>query len=152
MGVVFFYHLTQTPVEVTLLMLLGKARGVGWRVLVRGCDGARMKWLDQQLWLGAKDEFLPHGLAGGTHDAAQPVLLTMDEGLPHPVSCLMVVDGAEVSAEEVKGLERVCILFDGNVIEALDKARLQWKTLTDKGCSAQYWSEKSRKWEKKAEK
>jgi len=65
---------------------------------------------------------------------------------------LMALDGAEVSVNEVNGLERVCILFDGNVAEALDNARLQWKTLTDSGCSAQYWSEQSGKWEKKAEK
>ena len=152
MGAVFFYHLTRTPLEATLPMLLDKARAAGWRVLLRGRDAARMEWLDQQLWLGTDDGFLPHGLAGGARDAAQPVLLTTAAGMPYPVSCLMAVDGAEVSVNEVNGLERVCILFDGNVAEALDNARLQWKTLTDSGCSAQYWSEQSGKWEKKAEK
>ncbi|MCW8843703.1 MAG: DNA polymerase III subunit chi, partial [Rhodobacteraceae bacterium] len=30
--------------------------------------------------------------------------------------------------------------------------RGQWKSLTDAGCAAQYWSEESGRWEKKAEK
>lgn len=63
----------------------------------------------------------------------------------------MSVDGAEVSAEEVAALERVCILFDGNDEQAVQQAREQWKTLTDAGCSAQYWSEESGRWEKRAE-
>ena len=61
------------------------------------------------------------------------------------------MDGAEVSADEVQRLERVCVLFDGNDMAALDRARGQWKALTEAGCSAQYWSEESGSWEKKAE-
>jgi DNA polymerase-3 subunit chi len=30
-------------------------------------------------------------------------------------------------------------------------ARVQWKALTGAGCAAQYWSEESGNWEKKAE-
>jgi DNA polymerase-3 subunit chi len=48
-------------------------------------------------------------------------------------------------------MARVCILFDGNDDAALDTARGQWKALTRAGCSAQYWSEESGRWEKKAE-
>ena len=151
MGSAFFYHLTQKPLEVTLPMLLGKALGAGWRVAVRGTDAARMDWLDQKLWLGPEDGFLPHGLAGGPHDAAQPVLLTVAEEAVNDPQCLMTVDGAEVAPEEVQALERVCVLFDGNDPAAVDVARGQWRSLTGAGCSAQYWSEASGRWEKKAE-
>ena len=65
MGAVFFYHLTRSPLEATLPMLLGKARAVGWRVLVRGGNSARLKWLDEKLWLGGDAAFLAHGLSGG---------------------------------------------------------------------------------------
>ena len=65
--------------------------------------------------------------------------------------CLMTVDGADVDADEVGALQRVCILFDGNAPDAVQVARGQWKALTDAGCSAQYWSEESGRWEKKAE-
>ena len=73
MGVAYFYHLTRRPLEETLAMLLGNSLGAGWRVAVRGTDGARLAWLDERLWLGAEDGFLPHGLEGGEHDADQPV-------------------------------------------------------------------------------
>ncbi len=151
MGAAYFYHLTQKPLEATLPMLLGKALGAGWRVAVRGTDAARMDWLDQKLWLGPEDGFLPHGLAGGGHDALQPVLLTVAEEAANTPQCLMTVDGAEVRSNEVQRLERVCVLFDGNDPAAVDVARGQWRTLTGAGCSAQYWSEESGRWEKKAE-
>lgn len=132
-------------------MLLGKARGAGWRVAVRGRDAERLSWLDEKLWLGPEEGFLPHGIAGGAQDADQPILLTTGDAGNAP-QCLMTIDGADVSAEEVAAHDRVCVLFDGNDADALAVARGQWKALTDAGASAQYWSEESGRWEKKAEK
>ncbi len=151
MGAAFFYHLTQRSLEDTLPMLLGKALGAGWKVAVRGTDPGRMEWLDQRLWLGREDDFLPHGQIGGPHDALQPVLLTCGPEAPNAANCVMTVDGAGITADEVKALDRVCILFDGYDQEAVQNARVQWKELTGAGCSAQYWSEESGRWEKKAE-
>ena len=151
MGAVYFYHLTRTPVEITLPMLLGKARQAGWRCAVRACDIARLNWLDEKLWLGPEDAFLPHGMAGGAHDAMQSILLTTGPGAGNDPACLMALDGVAVSPEDVSAMERVCILFDGNDPDALDVARGQWKLLTDAGCAAQYWSQESGNWAKKAE-
>ncbi len=151
MGAAYFYHLTQRPLEVTLPTLLEKSRAAGWRVVVRGTSDDRMRWLDERLWLQGDESFLPHGVAGGGFDADQPVLLTCAADLPNQAVCLMSVDGAEVSADEVSTLERVCVLFDGNDGTALQRARDQWKALTTAGVSAQYWSEESGRWEKKAE-
>lgn len=151
MGAAYFYHLTRNPLEVTLPILLGKARQAGWKIAVRGGDPGRLEWLDEKLWLGADDGFLPHGLAGGAHDALQPILLTTVADAPNDASCVMAVHGAQVAAEEVEALDRVCILFDGTDPEAVQQARGQWKALTGAGCKAQYWSEESGRWEKKAE-
>lgn len=151
MGVAMFYHLTQRPLEATLPMLLDRALAAGWRVVVRGTDPARLDWLDETLWLGPEDGFLPHGRAGGPHDALQPVLLTERGDLPNDPACLMAVDGAAVSAEEAGRMERTCILFDGNDTQALQAARGLWRSLTAAGCAAQYWSEESGSWKKKAE-
>ncbi|MBK0326864.1 DNA polymerase III subunit chi [Rhodobacteraceae bacterium F11138] len=151
MGAVYFYHLTRHPLEHSLPILLGKARQAGWKVAVRGNDPQRLAWLDEQLWLVPEDGFLPHGMAGGPHDADQPILLTTAADAANAPECLMAVDGAEVRAEEVGALERVCILFDGNDSQAVQRARTLWKTLIDAGCSAQYWSEESGRWEKKFE-
>ncbi len=151
MGAAYFYHLTRRPLEETLPLLLDKALGAGWRVAVRGVDDARLDGLDARLWLGPEDGFLPHGRAGGPHDALQPVLLTTGPERPNGAACVMAVDGAPVTPEEVQALERVCILFDGNDGRAVEGARAQWRALTGAGCSAQYWSEASGRWEKKAE-
>ncbi|SMO95116.1 DNA polymerase III, chi subunit [Thalassovita litoralis] len=151
MGAAFFYHLTHRRLEDALPALLGLSLKAGWKVAVRGPDRGRLDWLDQKLWLGPDDGFLPHGLAGGPHDALQPILLTTAAAANDP-QCLMSVDGAQVSPQEVQAMERVCILFDGGDPDAVQQARVQWKTLTDAGCSAQYWSEETGRWEKKAEK
>jgi len=151
MGVAMFYHLTRRSAAETLSTLLPKSLERGWRVAVRGTDAARLEDLDRTLWLGAEEGFLPHGLAGGAHDADQPILLTTGEAAPNGATCLMIVDQAEVSAGEVHAFERVCILFDGHDEAALQHARGQWTALTGAGVKAQYWSEESGKWEKKAE-
>lgn len=151
MGAAYFYHLTRKPLQETLPTLLEKAHAAGWRIAVRGRDPQRLAWLDEALWQGAESSFLAHGLAGGPHDALQPILLTTSAQAPNAASCVMSVDGAEVTAEEVAALERVCILFDGTDDEAVQQARSQWKRLTEAGCRAQYWSEASGRWEKKAE-
>ena len=108
MGAVFFYHLTETPLEATLPMLIGKARGAGWRILVRGHDDTLLGRLDTVLWQG--DGFAPHGIAGGPHDADQPVLLGTDIAADG-FACIMSVGGADVTSAEVGLSERVCILF-----------------------------------------
>ncbi len=151
MGAAYFYHLTRAPLEATLPMLLGKARAAGWRVAVRGRDPARMAWLDDRLWLGKDIEFPAHGLAGGPHDARQPVLLCVGDRAANDPDCVMCIDGAGIDAAEVTALARTCVLFDGNDDAAVQAARLQWKTLADAGCSAKYWSEASGRWEMKAE-
>lgn len=151
MGAAYFYHLTQRTEADTLRMLLGKSLEQGWRVAVRGTNIDALDALDRMLWLGPDDGFLPHGMAGGKYDAAQPVLLTVGAETANVPDCVMSVQGAEVTAEEVTALARVCVLFDGTDEAAVSRARLQWKTLKDAGASAQYWSEASGRWEKKAE-
>lgn len=145
-----FYHLTRSTLEQTLPMLLARARQAGWRVLVRGSDPDRLARLDAQLWLGAEEGFLPHGLAGGRHDADQPVLLTTATDPPTDRACLMTIDGATVRAEDCAALARVCVIFDGGDEAALAWARDQWRALTDAGIAASYWSEEGGRWQLKA--
>ncbi|WP_299416785.1 DNA polymerase III subunit chi [uncultured Sulfitobacter sp.] len=151
MGAVMFYHLTQRPLVDTLRMLLEKSLAAGWRVSVRGTDRAGLEALDAALWLGPEDSFLPHGLAGGDQDALQPVLLGGSAENANNAQCVMAVHSAEVTAADAAAMERVCILFDGHDEDALAHARGQWKALTGAGVKAQYWSEESGRWEKKAE-
>lgn len=164
MGAAYFYMLTESTVAQTLLTLIGRAQGQGWQIELRGVDPGRMEALDLALWLGPDDSFLPHGLAGGAQDAAQPVLLTVSaaqagdslsrDSLSRDSltrACLMTVDGAAVAPAEVVAAQRVCILFDGQDDAALAGARAQWKDLTAAGCAAQYWAQEAGRWVMKAQ-
>lgn len=151
MGAVYFYHLTRSPLELTLQTLLTRALQNGWRAAVRGTDAARLKWLDEQLWLSPPDSFLPHGLAGGPHDADQPVLLTTAPANLNNAAYLVLIDGAALDAAELPGWQRANVILDGDDPAALARARTQWKALTDAGVSAQYHSEESGRWQMKAE-
>ncbi len=151
MGTVMFYQLLQSAPADTLAVNVPRALKEGWRVMARGTDLAALDRLDAALWLKGGDEsFLPHGQEGGPHDADQPLLL----GLAQPVNgarVLALVDGAEALDAEIAAMERVWVLFDGNDPDRLQAARAQWKAMTTAGHPAQYWSEESGKWEKKAE-
>lgn len=144
-----FYHLTVSPAEETAGLLLSRALGAGWRVMLRGTNRARLEHLDARLWLGPEEAFLPHGLEGGPHDGDQPVLLGQG-AIANGAQALMLVDGATADPAEAEGLERVWILFDGKDQSAVAAARVQWKAITAAGLAAQYWSEESGRWEKKA--
>ncbi len=148
MGEAYFYQLTRAPLEVTLRVLLEKSLAQPWRVAVRGRTDETLGRLDAQLWLG--DGFLPHGRAGGAHDADQPVLLTTGPAANAP-DCLVSVEGADVTADEVAAHARVMILFDGHDPGAVEAARAQWRTLTGAGAAAKYWSEDTGSWKMKAE-
>ena len=148
MGDVYFYHLTERPLEATLPVLIEKALGAGWRVAIRGRNTAELEALDTRLWQG--DGFLPHGLAGGDYDAEQPVLLTTGAAANDP-ACVIAIGGADVTPDEVKDLSRVCILFNGADEGAVEGARAQWRALTSAGVSAKYWAEEDGRWTMKAE-
>jgi DNA polymerase III subunit chi len=143
-----FYHLTDTPPETLLPQLIGKALEAGMRVALRGAGAERMAALDVALWAG--DGFLPHGLAGGAHDADQPALLVWDNrpapDLPNRPGCLIVLDGCDVSLPEAQALQRVLILFDGTDPAALDVARAHWRELTGAGVPAEYWNRDGGRW------
>lgn len=149
MGHALFYHLTRSGAEDVVRLLAGRALAMGWRVVLRGADAAALARLDERLWLEPADGFLPHGMAGGRHDARQPLLLTTGTVLPEGARALMVVDGAGVTADEVARLERVWIVFDGADPAALETARAQWRALTAAGAEAEYWSEESGRWQMK---
>jgi len=152
MGEAYFYHLTRRPLEAALPMLLSKSLEAGWRVYVRGTSAEKLRALDEKLWLCADEGFLPHGLEGQDHEADQPILIgESSEASKNGAVCLICIDGAPVASREVNQLERVCVVFDGNDPKSLEHARTQWKALVDAGCRAQYWSEESGNWKKKAE-
>lgn len=151
MALAMFYQLSRSAAGDTVANLLGRALAQGWRVMIRSTDPARLAGLDGQLWLGTPEAFVPHGIQGGARDADQPVLLGMG-AIVNGARALMLVDRAEVSLAEAQALDRVWVIFDGADGLALAHARGQWTALTQAGVAAQYWSEDTGIWAKKAEK
>jgi DNA polymerase III subunit chi len=151
MGTAMFYHLTRSTADDTVMSLLGRAVSQGWRIMIRGRDAAHLDRLDAHLWLHPENSFVPHGRAGGADDAAHPVLLG-DGPITNDATAMMLLDGADVALAEAQSLTRVWLIFDGEDQAALAIARAQWKTLTEAGIAAQYWSEETGKWQMKAEK
>ncbi len=151
MGEVHFYHLTRQRVEEALPLLLRRALGEGWRIAVRGRDIERLRFLDEKLWLGPQEGFLPHGLAGGAHDARQPVLLVPEgDAAANRPDCLMALDGADVLAEEASELRRACVVFDAGEADQLGAARTLWSRLADARVPIRYWSQESGAWRSEA--
>ncbi|MGF1456413.1 MAG: DNA polymerase III subunit chi [Alphaproteobacteria bacterium] len=157
MGDIWFYHLEHSALEAVLPDLLTKTLSRGWRALVHVGSPERLKALDSHLWTYTDDSFLPHGVAGGAHDADQPVLLTTDNGTGNAANAngaqvLFLVDRAPFpEGGPPEGHERVVVLFDGRDPEALAEARSAWKALKDTGAALSYWQQSPvGKWEKKA--
>lgn len=151
MSEVYFYHLTRQRVDQALRPLLGKCLANRWRVLIRGREEAEIRQLDDALWQGPAEEFLPHGLAGAAQEADQPVLLAL-EGHKAQHDCLICVGGSAVTADEVLASKRVCILFQDDNGLHMQTARSQWRSLTEAGIAAKYWSQAQGNWELQAEK
>lgn len=152
MAEVLFYHLTQSSMEQTLPDLLQKSLSRGWRVLVRSSDTQGLARLEERIWNFDTNSFVPHGIAGGDFDQDQPILLSGGEENLNNADVLMLVDGARTTPVEVRSFDRVCLLFNGHDQQALDQARQDWKSLTEAGTPAHYWSQESGNWQKKASK
>jgi DNA polymerase-3 subunit chi len=153
MGHAMFYHLTRSSSDAMVQTLVPKALAQGWHVVIRSPLAERLGQLDDLLWQQPEDGFLPHAIAcGEASDAKQPVLLTTGQSMPNGARYLIAMDGAEISPAEVEALERACLLFEDGDATAMTHARALWKSLTDQGVTAQYWSEESGAWRMKLEK
>lgn len=150
MGEVLFYHLTQTPLEATLPDLLERSLQRGWRVQIRGNNADGIDRLDRHLWTYNVEAFLPHGCAGGPHDAAQPILLTTEDDNSNNADVLMLVDGVTMAPEIIRSYQRVCVFFDGNNPDAVDAARVYWTSLKTEGFKMKYWAQEGGRWTAKA--
>ena len=145
MGLIMFYQLSHSSTAQTARALLEKSRVAGWQVMVRGTDQPALEALDQALWHGPTDSFLPHGLDTQPHANLQSILLGSGAA-PQEYEALMLIDGAAFSTSEVARMKRMMILFDGQNEAVLNQARMQWKEVATLGQEAQFWSEASGSW------
>jgi DNA polymerase-3 subunit chi len=141
-----FYQLGGTPAEQVIASLAEKVLASDGRLLVVGADEAFLTRLDRMLWDQGPTGFVPHGLAGGTDDARQPILLSTSPDAPNLARNMLIADGEWRDAALT--YDRSFYLFDA---DRLDGARLAWKLLAGRdGVERRYWAQENGKWVNKA--
>jgi DNA polymerase-3 subunit chi len=140
-----FYQLGGTPPEQVIASIAEKVLANDGRVLVVARDEGALARLDRQLWDHGTASFLPHGIAGGSSDSRQPILLSTQVDAPNLARNLLIADGEWRDA--ALGFERAFYLFDGDTLEG---ARLAWKLLSGReGIERRYWANEGGKWVEK---
>ena len=141
-----FYQLGAAQPDGVIAAIAGRLLGESQRLLVVASDEALLARLDRQLWDQGATSFLPHGLAGGSDDAAQPILLSTGEDAPNLARNVLIADGQW--RESALAYDRAFYLFDEATLEG---ARLAWKLLAGRdGVERNYWAQEEGKWVKKA--
>ena len=147
---ILFYHLQGQKLEGVLPTLLEKSLERGWKAVVQSSLEERIEALDAHLWTYRDDGFLPHGTWREPEAAAQPVLLTVNEGNPNGSNVRFLIDGAPLPAD-IESYQRVVLMFDGEDEEAVAAARAAWTEAKAKGHDATYWQPDAQgRWVKKA--
>jgi DNA polymerase-3 subunit chi len=146
MAQVDFYQLAGTPAEQVIASLSEKVLASDGRLLVVAFDEAFLARLDRMLWDQGPTSFLPHGVAGGTDDARQPILLSTSPDAPNLARNMLIADGEWRDAALT--YDRSFDLFDA---ATLDGARLAWKLLAGReGVERRYWAQEQGKWVNKS--
>jgi len=141
-----FYQLGSASVESVIAAIAGRLLGEGQRLLVVAEDDALLARLDRQLWDQNDASFLAHGIAGGTDDSRQPILLSTAVDAPNLARNLLIADGEWRDA--ALAFERAFYLFDAATLEP---ARLAWKLLSGReGVERHYWANEGGKWVEEA--
>ena len=140
-----FYQLGSAQPDSVIAAISGRLLDDEQRMLVVAADEGLLARLDRQLWDQGAASFLPHGLAGGADDAAQPVLLSTGTDAPNRARNILIADGEW--REAALGYERAFYLFGEATLE---DARLAWKLLAGRdGVERNYWALEEGKWVKK---
>lgn len=141
-----FYQLAGTPAEQVIAGIAEKVLAGDGRLLVVADDASFLARLDRMLWDQGAASFLPHGLAGGTDDARQPVLLSTNSDAPNLARNMLIADG--LWRDSALSYDRSFFLFDEATLE---EARAAWKSLAAReGVERRYWAREGGKWVQKA--
>jgi len=141
-----FYQLGSTPLEQVIASIAQKLLGEGKRLLVVAEDQGLLGRLDRMLWDQGPTSFLPHGLAGGSEDVRQPMLLASQTDAPNLARNILIADGQW--REAALTFDRVFYLFDAATLEG---ARLAWKLLAGReGVERRYWAQVEGRWKQQA--
>jgi DNA polymerase III subunit chi len=136
---IMFYHLEDKPWEQVLPGQLSKSRERGWRCVVQVGNTDKVEEVSEVLWKSDSDIFLAHGTEADGKAERQPVWLTATAENPNSANVRFFIEGAVI--EDVTGLTRAVILFDGRDGEAVARAREDWKRFKAQGHDISYYQQ-----------
>lgn len=137
-----FYQLSRDPAEAVLPQIARNTLKAGERLLVVSGDEAQLGRIGTGLWDRLPDSFLAHGVAGGTHDARQPILLSGAMEPANGARFVAIADGVWRDGEAE--FERTFYIFDD---ETLQPARECWVMLGKRGgVERRFWKQQGGKW------
>lgn len=137
-----FYQLSRDPAPAATALLARKTIEAGERLLVVADDSALLESIGSELWESAPESFLANGMAGGAHDARQPILLSPDVTPANGAQFLLLADGHWRDPGEA--FRRVMYLFDDTTI---DEARRTWRMLVgEEEASCRFWKQQGGRW------
>ena len=141
-----FYQLAGTPAEQVIASLAEKVLASGGRLLVIADEEGFLARLDRMLWDQGAGSFLPHGLAGASEDARQPILLSRSPDAPNRARNMLIADG--IWREAALSYDRSFYLFDSATLEG---ARAAWKALSGRQeVDRHHWAQESGRWKQQA--
>ncbi len=140
-----FYQLGPSGHDGVIGAIAGKLLAEEQRLLVIAGEEALLARLDRMLWDDGAASFVPHGIAGGTDDPRQPILLSTTTDAPNLARNILIADGEWRDA--ALHFDRAFYLFES---ATLDAARLAWKLLAGRDeVERHYWASEDGKWVEK---
>jgi len=137
-----FYQMSRDPAPAVAAMLAKKTRAAGGRMLVVAAESTQREAISEALWDSAPEDFLANGMAGGEHDARQPILLSSVVVNANDADFLLLADGEW--RDPGTGFSRVMLLFDSATI---DGARGTWRELGQADVvERRYWKQQGGRW------
>lgn len=143
-----FYHLDRRGQDVGLIALASKIFDAEKRAVLLCATGAEASRLDDLLWMQKPDTFWAHGVAGGSDDASQPLLIsTALTEVNQPAFGILfnLID----YPDNLGSVERVLVPFNGDDAMILAATRRFYADLKEKGADLAYWKLENGKWVKK---
>jgi DNA polymerase-3 subunit chi len=163
--VVRFYHPQRLAIEQAVAVVVEKAYQRRMAVCLLGDDPAFLNHLDRLLWLYPANSFLPHGLAGGTEDARQPILLALTPNDCNGATVIANLCGWRIAPAppaldrlqplpHPEAFDMVLEFVDASRNETVAAARQNYRRYRDMAATRplqlEYWSQSAQgEWEKK---
>ncbi len=144
-----FYHLEKIPLEKALPVILQKAYETGLKILIKTDLAEQADELNALLWTYQPDSFLPHGCEKDGFADKQPIFITHKDNF-NPNNATLCVCIHDIPVPLDGNFERILYFFNGLNQTSLDKARSEWRKVSDAKIDRFYWKQnEDGKWENK---